>query len=120
MKKKGFTYIEVMIAFAIFALIFTYVMKLNKSSNAVMRDERQRLQMIYIAQMQLEKYKSQISNSDFIYYDSNNVSYYVSVSFSKADNISSTSIKEIKVTVKKKKNDSLDKEVVLKSHVFVD
>jgi len=112
MKKKGFTYIEVMIAFGIFALIFTFVMKLNRSSNVVMRDERQRLQMIYVAQRSLENFKTSLAESEA----SNVQGFYVLV---KKIDISST-LKEVTVTVKKNKNDSSDKAIILKSRVFVE
>ena len=112
MKKKGFTYIEVMIAFAIFALIFTFVMKLNRSSNVVMRDERQRLKMIYVAQRSLENFKTVLLDSE----DNNVEGFYVLV---KKTDISST-LKEVTVTVKKNKNDSLDKAVILKSRVLAE
>jgi len=111
MKKKGFTYIEVMIAFAIFALIFTYVMKLNSSSNAVMRDERQRLQMMYVAQMELETFKSQlVARKGY-----NVQGFYVSVT--KGNKIGN--LIDVKVTVTKNMNDSDDKAIILISRVFV-
>jgi len=132
MKKRGFTYIEVMIALAVFALIFTYVMKLNSSSNAVMRDEKQRLQMVYIAQREIERYKSEIFNDTDYTIDG----FYVSVdrtdissndnnnninknkNKNKSNNSNNSYLIEVKITVKKNVNDSSDKAVVLTSHVF--
>ena len=114
MKKKGFTYIEVMIAFAIFALIFTYVMKLNKSSNVVMRDQRQRLQMVYIAQMELERFKSELTSHEYKKIDG----YYVMVETKDMSSLKDMSFIEVKVTVKKNINDSSDKAVTLNSRVF--
>jgi len=66
MKNKGFTYIEVMISFSVFALMLIVVIKMNNAINFIMDMNNKTLQTIHIAQMEMENYKSGINNiSDF-------------------------------------------------------
>jgi type II secretory pathway pseudopilin PulG len=58
MKKKGFTYIEVAIAFSIFALVLLFVMKMNHTTSTVMNRQREKTKKFYIAQLYMERYKS--------------------------------------------------------------
>lgn len=58
MKKKGFTFIEVMIAMTIFALAILLVVKLNSVSTKNLNKQNQRQQMLYTAQRLMESYKS--------------------------------------------------------------
>ena len=58
MKKKGFTFLEVMIAMAIFAVAILFIVKLNSASNANINRQFNRQKMLYTAQRLLESYKS--------------------------------------------------------------
>jgi prepilin-type N-terminal cleavage/methylation domain-containing protein len=58
MKKKGFTYIEVMIALAIFSLMLIFVMKLSSSTSRFVGYEKQKMQMMYAGQRAIEQYKT--------------------------------------------------------------
>ncbi|MBC2579947.1 type II secretion system protein [Clostridium sp. DJ247] len=75
MKSRGFTYIEVMIALAIFSILIVFVMNINHSSAKVMSQRRMKLKELYIAQMEMERWK--------INYDtlqgSNNIEYDVEI-----------------------------------------
>lgn len=80
MKKKAFTYIEVAIAFSIFAIMLVYVMKLDSTANRTMRENRQKLQMLYVAQMEMEKHKNDGDLTPLMNYYTvtfNNITYYV-------------------------------------------
>lgn len=63
MKKKGFTYIEIAIAVSVFGLFMLFLAQMNHTSNSVLNLRRDRLRMNYIAQEELEKYKSNIYES---------------------------------------------------------
>jgi prepilin-type N-terminal cleavage/methylation domain-containing protein len=104
MKKRGFTYIEVMIAFAIFAILMVFVMKLDSTANRLMRYQQEQLRMVYTAQMAMEKYKY----NQITYEDNNFNGYYVKVEetpINKTFNNDIAVLTEIKITVKKNKND---------------
>jgi Tfp pilus assembly protein PilV len=62
MKKRGFTYIEVAIAFSIFALVLLFVMKMNHTTSTVMNRQREITKKFYIAQLYMEKRKSTLAN----------------------------------------------------------
>ena len=117
MKKRGFTYIEVIIAIAIFAMLLTFVIKLDNTSNMLMKNQREKLRMVYVAQLALEKFKSNLLSIG----DNSIEGYYVLVEGSSVDksNIisqgssSTVSVIEVKVTVKKNKNDLEENSVIL-------
>jgi prepilin-type N-terminal cleavage/methylation domain-containing protein len=58
MKKKGFTYLEVMIAISIFAILILAIMKLNITSENNLNSQITNQKMMFLAQKQLEKYKT--------------------------------------------------------------
>lgn len=64
MKKKGFTLIEVVVAFTIFSLILVFVMRLNHTTSTVMNLQRTRLKKLYIAQLAMEEYKDRTVTLD--------------------------------------------------------
>lgn len=58
MKKKGFTFIEVMIAMTIFAFAILLVVKLNSASTINLNKQNYRQSMLFTAQRLMESYKS--------------------------------------------------------------
>src|SRR5690242_3448916 len=62
MKSRGFTYIEVMIALSIFSILIVFVMNVNHSSAKIMGQRRVRLKELYIAQMEMERWKINYGN----------------------------------------------------------
>lgn len=68
MKKKGFTYIEVMIALAIFSIFIIFLMNINHNSAKMASNRRIKLKELYIAQMEMERWKSDYSDEVTEYY----------------------------------------------------
>ncbi len=62
--KKGFTYIDVIISFVIFGLLFVVISRLASSTYELMRYSQQSSQMLHIAELEMENYKSGISAID--------------------------------------------------------
>lgn len=58
MKKRGFTYIEVMIALAIFSIFIMFLMNINHNSAKLAEKRIEKLKKLYIAQMEMERWKS--------------------------------------------------------------
>lgn len=58
MKKRGFTYIEVMIALAIFSIFIMFLMNINHNSAKLAEKRREKLKKLYMAQMEMERWKS--------------------------------------------------------------
>lgn len=58
MRKKGFTYIELMIAISIFTLLLLMIMKLNSTSESNLNNQIDSQKRIYVAQQQMEKFKT--------------------------------------------------------------
>lgn len=63
MKKKGFTYIELMIAMSIFAILVVMVMKLNMISQSNLNKQMNSQKMMFVAQQQIEKFKTTLSTN---------------------------------------------------------
>lgn len=63
MKKRGFTYIEVMIGMAIFAITLIFVSRLYRTTSMTMYIQQQKLKMMYTAQKVLENYKTTLNNN---------------------------------------------------------
>lgn len=68
MKKKGFTYIEVMIALAIFSIFLMFLMNINHNSAKMASNRRVKLKELYIAQIEMERWKSNYSDNITEYY----------------------------------------------------
>jgi len=58
MKKKGFTYIELMVAISIFAVLIIIVMKVNITSQSNLNKQKTSQKMMFVAQQQIELYKT--------------------------------------------------------------
>ncbi|MCJ7689220.1 MAG: prepilin-type N-terminal cleavage/methylation domain-containing protein [Clostridiaceae bacterium] len=58
MRKKGFTYIELMIAITIFTILILTIMKLNSTSQSNINKQINSQKMMFVAQKQMEKFKS--------------------------------------------------------------
>lgn len=122
MKKKGFTYIELMIAISIFALLIVVIMKLNITSEANLNKQVTSQKMMFVAQRQIEKYKSTLKNigtypNDFKL-DESSGGYYIVV---KCDNsvTDHTNVYLMTVWVRKSSADNSN-EIKLQSHVLKD
>lgn len=63
MRKKGFTYIELMIAVSIFSLLVLMVMKLNMISESNMNKQMNSQKMMFVAQSQIENFKTSLGNN---------------------------------------------------------
>lgn len=63
MKKKGFTYIELMIAITIFTIIILTIMKLNSISQSNINKQISSQKMMFVAQKQMEVFKTSLSNT---------------------------------------------------------
>lgn len=68
MKKNGFTYIEVMIALAIFSIFIMFLMNINHNSAKMASNRRIKLKELYIAQMEMERWKSDYGDEVTEYY----------------------------------------------------
>jgi prepilin-type N-terminal cleavage/methylation domain-containing protein len=113
MKNKGFTYIELMIAISIFTLLILTVMKLNSTSQSNINKQIHSQKMMFVAQRQLEKFKStQIVEvtQPFALIDG----YYVKLV---SDNTTGGNIYKVTVSVRIDPNSGTD-EITLQSHVI--
>lgn len=121
MKKKGFTYIEIMIAISIFLILSIFVVRLNITANKNINTQVDRQNMMMEAQKQLEKFKTTTTTIG-TYVDDNYLNdsyqqmdgYYVVVQ-SKTVNEGSPTLLEVTVRVRKNVTDK-NNEVVLTSH----
>lgn len=121
MKKKGFTYIEIMIAITIFLILAIFVVRLNIAANKNMTKQVDRQNMMMEAQKLLEKFKTTTTpignyvDDNYLHNSYQQIdSYYVVV---QSKNISEGPPTLLEVTVRVRK-DVTDKnnEVVLTSH----
>lgn len=114
MKNTGFTYIEIMMAVAIFLIFSAFILRLNITSNKNMNTQVQRQNMMMEAQKLLEQFKTTETdigdNSHYQQIDG----YYVMVD---SNNVQNNSSNFVEVTVRVRKNmDDANNEVVLVSH----
>ncbi|QXE19805.1 type II secretion system protein [Clostridium sp. 001] len=115
MKKRGFTYIEVMMAISVFIMLSAFVIRLNITANKNVNKQVLKQNMMMEAQKCLEESKNNPDSSE-----------YKNDSYKKMDgyyiNISSVPVKAdspnlFQITVKVRNNiDDEENEVVLKSH----
>lgn len=121
MKKGGFTYIEVIVAFSIFLVLLTIIIKLEVAGNQNMRMQLNSQNMMMEAQKLLEKYKTTKTDigsyvddnyihDNYVYTDG----YYVVVQSKPLD---TGILYEVTVRVRKDITDKND-EVVLQGHVL--
>lgn len=130
MKKRGFTYIEVMMAIGVFIMLSAFVIRLNIAANKNVNAQVLRQNMMMEAQRCLEESKNDPDSSEYkgsdykkmkednkdTNKDTNKDVYYVNISSMqvKAD---SPNLFEITVKVRDGIDDEKN-EVVLKSHFF--
>ncbi|MBV4419776.1 type II secretion system GspH family protein [Clostridium tyrobutyricum] len=99
MRKRGFTYIEIMVALGVFMVLSIFIIRLNITSNRNMNMQIERQNMIMEAQKCIEEIKS-----DPIKYNNNNYKskdgYYVSQFAKRTSTSKNISIFEITVKVK--------------------
>ncbi|KZL93389.1 type II secretion system protein [Clostridium magnum] len=122
MKKKAFTYIEVMIAITIFLIMSIFVIRLNIAANKKINMQVDRQNMMMEAQKLLEKFKTTTTGIG-IYVDDNYLhnkyekidGYNVIVQVKNLNNQGLPELLEVTVRIRK---DIADKnnEVVLTSH----
>jgi len=113
MKKKGFTYIEVMIAISIFAMLILMIMKLNITSENNLNTQINSQKMMFVAQKQLEKFKTtELAGNipNFTLIDG----YYVKVV---SDNTPGGNIYRVTVSVRRDPINTTG-QVTLQSHVI--
>ena len=122
-KKKGLTFLELMIAIAIFAVLSILVIRINITANKNMSTQMEKQNMMMQAQMLLEKYKTTKENigsyagegnsgTSFIKIDN----YYVVVQGTIKD-VEGGGLYEVTVRVRRWPEDA-ENEVMLKSHVL--
>ena len=119
MKKKGFTYVEIMISLAIFALMITFVIKMDRSTGGTMRLQKQQLQMTYVAQRMVENYKATLTD-----FESDDVDgFYVRVQGNSSPIMKTINgvyipFNEVRVTVKKNKAAAEDSALIIQSRII--
>ncbi|HEY8892277.1 MAG TPA: type II secretion system protein [Clostridium sp.] len=120
MKKKGFTYIEIMIAISIFTILIVMIMKLNITSEGNLNKQTSSQKMMFVAQQQIEKYKSTLSNIGSYEngFTQDSSGYYIVV---RGDNsvTDNTNVYLVTVWVRKSSTDNSN-EIKLQSHVLKD
>ncbi|MFL0195452.1 type II secretion system protein [Clostridium sp. WILCCON 0269] len=115
MKNKGFTYIEIMMAIAIFLILSAFIVRLNITSNKNMNTQVQQQNMMMEAQKLLEKFKTtttsvgNYANNDYEPIDG----YYVVVQYEAVSGF--PNLLQITVRVRENVSDA-NNEVVLTSH----
>jgi prepilin-type N-terminal cleavage/methylation domain-containing protein len=124
MKKKGFTYLEVMIAITVFSVLALLVVRLNIAANRNMNAQIERQNMMMVAQKLMEKTKTTTTgvgtyvgeDSPYNYFEQLE-GYYVVVQLKDAypNQQGPTKLHEITVRVRKQIIDKKS-EVVLTSH----
>lgn len=119
MRKKGFTYIELMIAISIFTLLILIIMKLNSTSESNINKQINDQKMIFMAQHQMEKFKTTLASigtypNDFKLDDSG---YYIVV---KGNNYvtNNSNVYLVTVWIRKSPLDNSN-EIKLQSHVIM-
>ena len=119
MRKKGFTYIEVMIAITIFSILILIIMKLNVTSENNLNSQIASQKMMFVAQQQMEKFKTTLPTNIGSYpsgFQQDTSGYYVVVN---GDNSVTNNIKVYLVTVWVRKNASdSSNEIKLQSHIL--
>jgi prepilin-type N-terminal cleavage/methylation domain-containing protein len=96
MINKGFTYVEIMVAIAIFGAMSIFVIKLDSTASRNIRYYNEKVKMVQIAQSEVEKYKSNPVDTTGKTVDN----YFVTID-SNSFPINSSIVKEVTVTVKK-------------------
>ncbi|AGY76858.2 type II secretion system protein [Clostridium autoethanogenum] len=115
MKKRGFTYIEVMMAISVFIMLSVFVIRLNIAANKNVNKQVLRQNMMMEAQRCLEESKNdpdsrKYKGSDYKKMDG----YYVNIS---SIQVKADSPNLFQITVRVRNNiDDEENEVVLKSH----
>ena len=61
-KEEGFTYLEIIIAFMIFGLVLVIILRVGDSVSRLTRASEETNQMLHIAELELENYKTGIQN----------------------------------------------------------
>jgi prepilin-type N-terminal cleavage/methylation domain-containing protein len=115
MKKKGFTYIELMIAITIFTILILTIMKLNSTSQSNINKQISSQKMMFVAQKQMEVFKSTQPvevTVPFTLIDG----YYVKLV---SDNTPGGNIYRVTISVRQDPNIGAD-EIILQSHVLKD
>ena len=111
MIKKGFTYLEVMIAISIFAILFLTIIKLNALSENNLNAQLNSQKMMFVAQKRLEEYKTtQVADPNFALLDG----YYVQLI---SDNTPGGALCRVTITVRRDSS-STNGEIALQSHVL--
>lgn len=123
--KKGFTYIEVMMAIAVFLIMAICVMKLNIEANKNIIRQVDKQDMMMEAQKQMEIFKTTTKNIGKYIADNSQDNeyklkddyYYIIVQSSNDEQLNDSNLLKVTVRVRKNlKND--DNEVILISHFY--
>ncbi|MBC8062739.1 MAG: prepilin-type N-terminal cleavage/methylation domain-containing protein [Clostridiaceae bacterium] len=124
MKRKGFTYIEVMIAISIFAILILMIMRLNITSEKNLNSQFTSQKMMFVAQQQIESFKNTVTNNIGSYpngFQLDSSGYYIVV---KSDNkvtndsvTTNTNLYQVTVWIRKNPTDNSN-EIKLQSHVL--
>lgn len=110
MKRKGFTYVEIMIASAIFLTMMVFIIKLDTTASRNIRAYNERVRMYQIAERELELYKSLQANSTGKTVEG----YHVVITSTDFSSL----VKEVTVSVRKTPAAPESEAVILKSHVL--
>lgn len=117
MIKKGFTYIEIMVAIGIFILMMLFIMKLDSTASRNIRVFNEKVKMTYLAQSEIEKLKS---NPNMVSTTKTIEDYTVKVEVSEFNKITNMNniVRNVRVTVSKPTTDTNFENVVLECHLL--
>ncbi|MDP4089595.1 MAG: prepilin-type N-terminal cleavage/methylation domain-containing protein [Bacillota bacterium] len=122
-RKKGLTFIELMIAIAIFGVLSVVVVRLNVTANKNMTLQMDKQNMMMVAQTQLEKFKTTKTNIGSYTSEGapgnsfQNISGYYVVVQSNISDSQGGILYEVTVRVRRDPKD-YENEVILKGHVL--
>lgn len=112
MIKKGFTYVEVMVGVAVFMLMAVFIIRMAIVAQNNTEKNNEILKMAYIAQSQIERYKTnpvEFENKDV-------EGFYVTISSEPLGG--SSMVEQVTVAVRKASAIPSDEDVIIQCHVL--
>lgn len=117
MIKRGFTYIEIMVAVVIFITMMLFILKLDSAASRNIRVFNEKVRMTCIAQSEIEKLKS---NPNKVTTSKTVDGYLINVDVSVFNSITNMNnvVRNVKVTVSKPTSETNFENVVLECHIL--
>lgn len=116
-RKRGFTFIEVMIAISLFLIMVVFIVKLDRTTSNEIKNVSEMTEKAEIAQGELEKFKAAPQQNASMTVPGYN-GYIVTVESSNAGSVY-TAVTEVTITVKKDTAAVDENQYVLKAHVLL-